>query len=261
QRLGAKVLGQPTAVALVGRALAAATLGIDFVADPRSLEARPKGVFFGGPTGEGKTELARALSDFVFYDETAMCRFDMSSFAEPHNAERFCGAPPRYVGHERGGELTNRLHERPFSVLLFDEVEKAHTSVFDKFLQIREDGRLTDGLGRTAYFSQSLIIFTSNLGAESIYQHSARGGGVVALVVAYRRQHVGEAAEAREHGRALTDRLGAAAEQLGSERPAVRIAGAYAMARLADDWPQARQTCINVLCGYLRLLHAAEAPR
>lgn len=170
-RLGARVLGQDAAVDRVSRALSAATIGIDFAADPFSPEARPKGVFFFvGPTGVGKTELARALSELVFDDETAMCRFDMSSFAEPHNAERFYGAPPGFVGHERGGELTNRMHQRPFSVLLFDEVEKAHESIFDKFLQILEDGRLVDGLGRTAYFSQSLIIFTSNLGADSVYR-------------------------------------------------------------------------------------------
>ncbi len=174
--LGARVLGQPVAVERVSRALAAATYGIDFVADPYSLESRPKGVFFFvGPTGVGKTELAKALSAFVFDDETALLRFDMSSFSEPHNAERFYGAPPGYVGHERGGELTNRMHERPFSVLLFDEIEKAHDSIFDKFLQILEDGRLTDGLGRTAYFSQSVVIFTSNIGADTVYQRIAGG--------------------------------------------------------------------------------------
>jgi hypothetical protein len=173
QALGARVLGQPAAVERVRRTLAAATFGIDFIADPYSQEARPKGVFFFvGPTGVGKTEMARALSEFIFDDESALLRFDMSSFSEPHNAERFYGAPPGYVGYERGGELTNRMHERPFSVLLFDEIEKAHELVFDKFLQILEDGRLTDGLGRTAYFSQSLIIFTSNIGADAIYEQT-----------------------------------------------------------------------------------------
>lgn len=176
KRLRSRVIGQDCAVERVTSALSAAGLGIDFAADPHSPEARPKGVFFFvGPTGVGKTELARALSELVFDDEAAMCRFDMSSFSEPHNAERFYGAPPGYVGHERGGELTNLMHQRPFSVLLFDEVEKAHESIFDKFLQILEDGRLTDGLGRTAYFSQSLIIFTSNLGADSIYQAVQNG--------------------------------------------------------------------------------------
>jgi energy-coupling factor transporter ATP-binding protein EcfA2 len=169
--LGERVLGQEAAVAAVSRGLAAATLGIDFVSDPFSVEARPKGVFFfAGPTGVGKTELCRALSQLIFDDETALIRFDMSTFSEPHTAERLTGAPPGYVGHERGGELTNRVSERPFSVLLFDEIEKAHPAIFDKFLQILEDGRLTDGLGKTTYFSQTLIIFTSNLGAAGIYE-------------------------------------------------------------------------------------------
>ena len=135
------------------------------------MEARPKGVFFfAGPTGVGKTELCRALSELIFDNETALIRFDMSTFAQEHAAERLTGAPPGYVGHERGGELTNRVSAQPFSVLLFDEIEKAHPATFDKFLQILEDGRLTDGLGQTTYFSQTLIIFTSNLGATGIYE-------------------------------------------------------------------------------------------
>jgi MoxR-like ATPase len=169
-RLAERVVGQPVAVDRVRRALTAATVGIDFVADPHSAEKRPKGIFFFvGPTGVGKTELARGLSEFVFDDEGALARFDMSTFAEPHAAERLTGAPPGYVGHERGGELTNRVSQRPFSVLLFDEVEKAHPSVFDKFLQVLDDGRLTDALGNTAYFSETIIIFTSNLGAAQTY--------------------------------------------------------------------------------------------
>ncbi len=169
--LSTRVLGQQAAVSRMVRALRAATLGIDFESNPHSAEARPKGVFFFvGPTGVGKTELARALSALIFDDESAMARFDMSTFSEAHAAERLAGAPPGYVGHERGGELTNRVSQRPFSVLLFDEIEKAHSVVFDKFLQILDDGRLTDGLGRTAYFSQTLIIFTSNLGAAESYQ-------------------------------------------------------------------------------------------
>lgn len=176
RQLGERVIGQHTAVRAVSRALAAGTLNVDFVSDPYSVEARPKGVFFfAGPTGVGKTELARALSEMIFEDETALTRFDMSTFAMEHAAERFTGAPPGYVGHERGGELTNRVMSRPFSVLLFDEIEKSHESVFDKFLQILEDGRLTDGLGRTAYFSQSLIIFTSNLGATPLYSLLQKG--------------------------------------------------------------------------------------
>jgi energy-coupling factor transporter ATP-binding protein EcfA2 len=177
QLLSARVVGQPEATRRISRALAAATLGIDFVADAHSLEARPKGVFFFvGPTGVGKTELARALSELIYDDATALARFDMSTFTEPHSAERFTGAPPGYVGHERGGELTNRVQQRPFSLLLFDEIEKAHQSIFDKFLQILDDGRLTDGLGRTSYFAHTLIIFTSNLGAREIYEEIRQGG-------------------------------------------------------------------------------------
>src|SRR5262249_28505070 len=168
--LTARVIGQPTAVERVRGTLAAATIGIDFVADVHSAESRPKGIFFFvGPTGGGKTELARALSAFVFDDEAALARFDMSTFAEAHAAERLTGAPPGYVGHERGGELTDRVSQRPFSVLLFDEIEKAHHSIFDKFLQVLDDGRLTDALGRTVYFPETLIIFTSNLGAAESY--------------------------------------------------------------------------------------------
>jgi len=171
-----RVMGQPFAVDRVRQALRAATVGIDFVADPDSAEARPKGIFFFvGPTGVGKTELARSLSRFVFDDENAMARFDMSTFAEAHAAERLTGAPPGYVGHERGGELTNRVTQRPFSVLLFDEIEKAHPSIFDKFLQVLDDGRLTDALGNTAYFSETIIIFTSNLGAAETYSWLGSG--------------------------------------------------------------------------------------
>lgn len=171
------VIGQDAAVDRVTRALAGGTLGIDFIPDPLSAEAQPKGVFFfAGPTGVGKTELCKALSRLIFDDPNAMIRFDMSTFAESHAAERLTGAPPGYVGHERGGELTNQVSARPFSLLLFDEIEKAHKSIFDKFLQILEDGRFTDGLGRVTYFSQTLIVFTSNEGAKTLYQKIQQSG-------------------------------------------------------------------------------------
>lgn len=126
---------------------------------------RPRGVlFFAGPTGVGKTELAKTLTEILFGDEKAYIRFDMSEFAEEHAGARLLGAPPGYVGYEAGGELTNAVKQRPFSVLLFDEIEKAHPRLLDKFLQILEDGRLTDGRGDTVYFSESVIVFTSNLG-------------------------------------------------------------------------------------------------
>ncbi|MDR3298918.1 MAG: AAA family ATPase [Candidatus Accumulibacter sp.] len=126
---------------------------------------RPRGVlFFAGPTGVGKTELAKTLTQLVFGDERAYIRFDMSEFAEEHSSARLLGAPPGYIGFDAGGELTNAIRERPFAVVLFDEIEKAHPRILDKFLQILEDGRLTDGRGDTAYFSEAIIVFTSNLG-------------------------------------------------------------------------------------------------
>lgn len=134
-------------------------------AQARSSSGRPRGIlFFAGPTGVGKTELAKTLTKIIFGDERAYIRFDMSEFAEEHNSARLLGAPPGYVGYDAGGELTNAMREKPFSVVLFDEIEKAHPRLLDKFIQILEDGRLTDGRGETVYFSESIIIFTSNLG-------------------------------------------------------------------------------------------------
>jgi len=129
----------------------------------------PKGtLFFVGPTGVGKTELAKALAEFLFGDEEAFIRFDMSEFNHEHSDQRLVGAPPGYVGYEEGGQLTNAIRKRPFCVLLFDEIEKAHLRILDKFLQILEDGRLTDGRGQTVSFSEAIIIFTSNIGAAEI---------------------------------------------------------------------------------------------
>jgi ATP-dependent Clp protease ATP-binding subunit ClpB len=134
-------------------------------AHTKSGSSRPRGVlFFAGPTGVGKTEMAKTLTEILFGDEKAYIRFDMSEFSEEHASARLLGAPPGYVGYEAGGELTNSVKQRPFSVILFDEIEKAHPRLLDKFLQILEDGRLTDGRGDTVYFSESVIVFTSNLG-------------------------------------------------------------------------------------------------
>jgi energy-coupling factor transporter ATP-binding protein EcfA2 len=159
-----RVKGQHAAVVKTLDILKRSIIGLTG-AQARSGGNRPRGVlFFGGPSGVGKTELAKALTQQLFGNERAYIRFDMSEFAEEHTGARLLGAPPGYVGFDAGGELTNAVREKPFSVVLFDEIEKAHPRILDKFLQILEDGRLTDGRGDTTYFSETLIIFTSNLG-------------------------------------------------------------------------------------------------
>ena len=159
----ARIKGQESAVQRALHIVKRAKLGL--AAGSRKNQ-RPRGVlFFAGPTGVGKTELAKGMAELLFGEESRLIRFDMSEYAAPHADQKLMGAPPGYVGYEEGGKLTNAIKEQPFSVLLFDEIEKAHPSIFDKFLQILDDGRLTDGKGETVYFSESIIIFTSNLGA------------------------------------------------------------------------------------------------
>ncbi|MDQ6685706.1 MAG: AAA family ATPase, partial [Pseudomonadota bacterium] len=159
-----RVKGQRQAVVKTIDILTRSVMGLTG-AQAKGGGSRPRGVlFFAGPTGVGKTELAKTLTEVLFGDERAYIRFDMSEFAAEHSAARLLGAPPGYVGYDVGGELTNALRARPFSVVLFDEIEKAHPRLLDKFLQILEDGRLTDGRGQTAYFSEAVIVFTSNLG-------------------------------------------------------------------------------------------------
>lgn len=163
-----RVIGQDHAVEYVETTIIKAAVGLSGIQHSAKM-SKPKGVmFFVGPTGVGKTELAKATAEFLFGDENACIRFDMSEYSHEESDQRLIGAPPGYVGFEEGGQLINAILKRPFSVLLFDEIEKAHPRILDKFLQILEDGRLTDGRGVTAYFSESVIIFTSNIGASEV---------------------------------------------------------------------------------------------
>jgi len=160
QELGKRLIGQKKAVASVADAVRRSRAGIN---DPN----RPTGSFlFLGPTGVGKTELAKALAEFLFDDERAMVRIDMSEYGEKFSVSRLVGAPPGYVGYDQGGQLTEAVRRRPYSVILFDEVEKAHPEVFDVLLQVLDDGRLTDGQGRTVDFRNTILILTSNLGSQ-----------------------------------------------------------------------------------------------
>jgi len=144
------------------------------LADPN----RPIGSFiFLGPTGVGKTELARALAEYLFDDERALVRIDMSEYGEKHSVARMLGAPPGYVGYDEGGQLTEAIRRRPYSVVLFDEIEKAHADVFNVFLQILDDGRLTDGQGHTVDFRNTIVIMTSNIGSHRILDYKGTLGG------------------------------------------------------------------------------------
>jgi len=165
QNLHSRVIGQDRAVEAVSEAVRRARAGLK---DPK----RPIGSFvFLGPTGVGKTELARALAEFLFDDESALVRMDMSEYQEKHTVSRLTGAPPGYVGYDEGGQLTEAVRRRPYSVVLFDEIEKAHPDVFNALLQILDDGRLTDGKGRTVDFKNTVVIMTSNIGSGVIGKH------------------------------------------------------------------------------------------
>jgi len=170
ERLSQRVIGQREAIVAVSNAVRRARAGLQD-------ENRPIGSFiFLGPTGVGKTELSRALAEFLFDDENAMIRIDMSEYMEKHTVARLIGAPPGYVGYEEGGQLSEAVRRKPYSVILFDEIEKAHRDVFNVLLQVLDDGRITDGQGRTVDFKNTVIIMTSNIGSQFITEESSREG-------------------------------------------------------------------------------------
>ena len=179
-RLTVRVKGQDEIIDEIVPVLMRAKLGMTDIAG-KATSSKPRGVFFFvGPTGVGKTELSKAIAELIFGDENALLRFDMSEYSEEHQQARLVGAPPGYVGFDQGGQLTNAISEKPFSVVLFDEIEKAHGRILDKFLQILDDGRLTDGMGKTVYFTESIIIFTSNLGTRRPAPRGADGSVALA---------------------------------------------------------------------------------
>ena len=162
ENLHKRVVGQDAAIKALSQAIRRTRAGLK---DPK----RPGGSFiFAGPTGVGKTELAKALAEFLFGDEDALIQLDMSEFSEKHTVSRLFGSPPGYVGYDEGGQLTEKVRRQPFSVVLFDEVEKAHADIFNSLLQILEDGRLTDSQGRVIDFKNTVIIMTTNLGTRDI---------------------------------------------------------------------------------------------
>ncbi len=188
ERLHERVIGQDEAVEVVASALRRSRAGLQ---DPN----RPIGTFlFLGPTGVGKTELARALAEFMFDSEDAMIRIDMSEYMEKHSVSRLVGAPPGYVGYEEGGQLTEAVRRRPYSVVLLDEIEKAHPDVFNTLLAVMDDGRLTDGQGRTVDFKNTVLIMTSNIAVsdatepDGAHPHAADGNAAAAAADARLRE-------------------------------------------------------------------------
>ncbi|MFI2490026.1 ATP-dependent chaperone ClpB [Promicromonospora kroppenstedtii] len=231
--LGERLIGQRAAVAAVSDAVRRTRAG---VSDPD----RPTGSFlFLGPTGVGKTELAKALADFLFDDERAMVRIDMSEYAEKHSVARLVGAPPGYVGYEEGGQLTEAVRRRPYSVVLLDEVEKAHPEVFDILLQVLDDGRLTDGQGRTVDFRNTILVLTSNLGSQFLVEpmlsdEERRGSVMTAVRAAFKPEFLNrlddvvifDALTLDELGRIVDLQVGAFAKRLGDRRITLEVTAA-----------------------------------
>ena len=236
--IGERLIGQQDAVTAVSDAVRRSRAGIS---DPN----RPTGSFlFLGPTGTGKTELAQSLADFLFDDERAIVRIDMSEYSEKHSVARLVGAPPGYVGYDEGGQLTEAVRRRPYSVVLLDEVEKAHPEVFDILLQVLDDGRLTDGQGRTVDFRNTLLILTSNLGSGYLVdptldpdkkKESVLGGGPTVVQAGVpqparrdrhlRRAHQGRAgAHRRPPARAAREAAGGAPDHDRGHRRARAVA-------------------------------------
>jgi ATP-dependent Clp protease ATP-binding subunit ClpB len=183
ERLKQRVVGQDAALVAVADAIRRSRAGL-------SEGTRPVGSFlFVGPTGVGKTELARALAEFLFDDEKSMIRIDMSEYQERHAVARLIGAPPGYVGYDEGGQLTEAVRRRPYSVVLLDEVEKAHAEVFHTLLQVLDDGRLTDGQGRTVDFTNTILIMTSNLGSEALLEPDLSDDAIRRRVEAALKSH------------------------------------------------------------------------
>jgi len=164
-----RVVGQDHAIKSIAEAILESRSGLTKAGQPIG------SFFFLGPTGTGKTELAKTLAEFLFQDETSLIRFDMSEFKEEHSAALLYGAPPGYVGYEEGGLLVNKIRQKPYAIVLFDEIEKAHTSVFDIFLQILDEGKLHDRLGKEGDFSNAVILFTSNIGSDFIVDSFGKG--------------------------------------------------------------------------------------
>jgi ATP-dependent Clp protease ATP-binding subunit ClpB len=233
ERLQRRVIGQQEAVAAVSDAVRRARSGLQ---DPN----RPIGSFiFMGPTGVGKTELAKALAEFIFDSEQAMVRVDMSEFMEKHSVSRLIGAPPGYVGYEEGGYLTEAVRRRPYSVVLFDEIEKAHPEVFNVLLQILDDGRMTDGHGRTVDFKNTIIIMTSNVGSQWIRELGARDRAEMeqrvmdALRATFKPEFLNRIDEVILFHNLTPDQIGAIVE-IQIERLARRLAERKIALRLTD---------------------------